>query len=584
MKCMVSRSFGWVQNPSDFNSLKKTVQIFDYKSKHYFDLKDNLIREYIPDLELKEKLLNKLNSEIVTFSYNELVGSSVDINGNNTDKRKNAVANSLIQISVKSQKSSTNSKHWTDNWTSDGFLRWAVSLNFVKHNRDTDLFTITELGLQFSNTLSNSEEEKKILKTAFLSYPPATRVLDILNKNLDGMTKFEIGSNLGFIGEKGFTSYNNDLMNSWLENETNPEVRKSIRQDIEGTSDKYARMICTWLIKVGFVEKIQQKIISNGISYNSFLKYRITAVGIHALRQINGSSKNKKQTKFIKWEFLATNVKNRDYIRTRRAYILKIIEHTKSIDVLMKELSKYGFNDDFVIIMNDIAGLNNIGINIEKSDNTIHLKDKLNNFSIPSDYITNSLKDSKLENMKLYFMKNTNIDHKYIELLEIAYDGKRNKDFEILTAELFKEYYKLNTIQLGSVRRPDSIAYSDSFGIIIDTKAYKDGYSKNISEEDKMVRYIEDFQKDDLTRNSNEWWRHFPVNIDSSNIYYLWVSSYYNNGFISQLKQTFYRTKMKGGAIEIEELLLGAEAVQNGNLNVNDIPNYFENNIIKWDI
>ena len=33
-----------------------------------------------------------------------------------------------------------------------------------------------------------------------------------------------------------------------------------------------------------------------------------------------------------------------------------------------------------------------------------------------------------------------NIPAKYIELLEIAYDGKRNRDFEIVTAELFKNY------------------------------------------------------------------------------------------------------------------------------------------------
>ena len=32
---MAFRTFGWVQNPSDFTKLKKTVQVFDPQSKQY---------------------------------------------------------------------------------------------------------------------------------------------------------------------------------------------------------------------------------------------------------------------------------------------------------------------------------------------------------------------------------------------------------------------------------------------------------------------------------------------------------------------------------------------------------------------
>ena len=34
------RTFGWVQNPSNFESLKKVVAIFDNTSKTYNELKD----------------------------------------------------------------------------------------------------------------------------------------------------------------------------------------------------------------------------------------------------------------------------------------------------------------------------------------------------------------------------------------------------------------------------------------------------------------------------------------------------------------------------------------------------------------
>lgn len=68
------------------------------------------------------------------------------------------------------------------------FLRWAVSLNFVEQNRQTDIFKITSRGKQFIET-QNEVEMNKVLREAFLSYPPATRVLEILNNNTE-VTKF----------------------------------------------------------------------------------------------------------------------------------------------------------------------------------------------------------------------------------------------------------------------------------------------------------------------------------------------------------------------------------------------------------
>ena len=90
------------------------------------------------------------------------------------------------------------------------FLRWAVSLNFVEQNRQTDIFKITSRGKQFIET-QNEVEMNKVLREAFLSYPPATRVLEILNNNTE-VTKFFIGNRLGFKDEPGFTSYSEELM------------------------------------------------------------------------------------------------------------------------------------------------------------------------------------------------------------------------------------------------------------------------------------------------------------------------------------------------------------------------------------
>ncbi|HCZ6578816.1 TPA: restriction endonuclease, partial [Staphylococcus aureus] len=175
----------------------------------------------------------------------ELVGRNINKDGKVPNTRKEAVPNALIQISLESQSANTKGKNFTDDWTSDGFLRWAVSLNFVKHNMENDTFKITNKGKELINAVSEKEMNKVISK-ALLSYPPATRVLDILNSK-NGVTKFYIGNRLGFKDEPGFTSYSEDLMIEWVKETESIKELKKIRSDVEGTADKYARMICGWL-------------------------------------------------------------------------------------------------------------------------------------------------------------------------------------------------------------------------------------------------------------------------------------------------------------------------------------------------
>ena len=129
-------------------------------------------------------------------------------------------------------------------------------------NRELDTFKITDLGKEFSRTTDDSDEELEILKKAILRYPPATQVLSLLAKSGGWHTKFYIGNELGFIGEKGFTSYDESLMIDWLKTTTNTKEQTAIRQDVEGTSDKYARMISGWLKKVGFVEQRSTKLVT----------------------------------------------------------------------------------------------------------------------------------------------------------------------------------------------------------------------------------------------------------------------------------------------------------------------------------
>lgn len=576
-----NRTYGWVQNPSDFKKLKKVVQIFDAQSDQYALLRDGLVSELILFANLKNSLLEKLSNNIEVFSYTELVGTSKNSLGINAKNRAEAVADGLIQITVLPQSSNTSGKRWTDNWTSDGYLRWALSLGFVVHNRETDECSITGLGRSFSQSVTETQE-KDILRKAILSYPPATQVLNILSEASEPVTKFYIGDKLGFKGEKGFTSYADNLMKEWFVSTADVKLQKSIKTDVEGTSDKYARMISTWLMKLGLVAKHNKNIETETGLRKGFIEYSITADGLHALKQSGGNSKNHRQQKYITWEFLAVDGQNRDYIRSRRAYILKIIQETKSIKVLNQRLKNLGFNDNESVIRNDLKGLNTIGVRIAFDDKAVYLKDNIVDFSIPELDVTKQLKDANFARRQARIMEITDLPSKYYELLEIAYDGSRNRDLEILTVDLFKNVYGFEGTLLGGSRKPDGIIYTSDFGVIIDTKAYSKGYSKSMHQEDEMVRYVQDNKDRDEELNPTLWWTNFDKSIPLTSFYFMWISSQFVGEFNQQIVEASQRTKVKGAAMNVEQLLIGADQIQKGTLTLEEFRKRLNNSEIIW--
>ncbi|HFH9935023.1 restriction endonuclease FokI C-terminal domain-containing protein [Streptococcus parasuis] len=578
---MKTRTYGWVQNPSSFSNLKKVVKIFDKNSDHYIDMRNNLLTSvYFTDV--RDKLQDKLNKGETIFSYTELVGTSRNSSGKSPKKRSDAVADALIQISILPQGFKRTGKTWTDNWTADGFLRWAVSLNFVSVDRESDTFSITPEGLVFVQTADDSKEEKKVLQEALLAYPPAIQVLRLLAENKGYCTKFYLGERLGFRGERGFTSYDEELMFDWLGDADDFEKRK-IKSDVEGSSDKYARQICNWLKNVGLLDAQTVKRTYADGSTNGFQGYKINGRGLHALRQAEGSSKNSKHIKFLMWEFLATNCENRDYVRTRRAYILKFLQETNSFSNLLTKLNQKGFTDEKEVIESDIQGLVYFGLSIDFNGKNVVLKDTISDFSIPDLEITKELKNEQSEKLRSKFLKLTNLPMKYLELLDIAFDGKRNRDFEIVTMDLFRNVYKLNAKLLGGGRKPDGLIYTDGFGVIVDTKAYGEGYSKNINQADEMIRYIEDNKRRDLNRNPIEWWKDYPDSIPVDSFYFMWVSSKFVGKFQEQLEYTANETQTLGGALNVEQLLLGADLVAKGQFDAKELHSMFNNKEIVFD-
>ena len=131
-------------------------------------------------------------------------------------------------------------------------------LYFSSANYYDDTFEITETGLSFSNS-EEGIKRNEILEEAILSYPPAVRILNLLEDGIE-KTKFELGQKLGFVGEDGFTSLPQDILIMTLANEEDTKEKNKLRTDTEGSSDKYARMIAKWLTKLDIVKQVTKQV------------------------------------------------------------------------------------------------------------------------------------------------------------------------------------------------------------------------------------------------------------------------------------------------------------------------------------
>ena len=90
------RSFGWSQDASDFNSLKKVVQIFDSESTFHNELIKERIPLLISNIELINKFQNTLKNKPLKITYSDLVGTHLT-------PRKDSPCNGIIQASIPGQ-------------------------------------------------------------------------------------------------------------------------------------------------------------------------------------------------------------------------------------------------------------------------------------------------------------------------------------------------------------------------------------------------------------------------------------------------------------------------------------------------
>ena len=609
---MAERPLGWVQNPSNFDSLKRTVQIFCPNTENYNYLIDAIPR-LVADKDVQQTLLNALNNT-KAISYKDLVGTG-------TSDRKNALCDALVQASIRSQKKS---KHYVDNWSSDGFVRWAECLGFIAYNQNDDTFSATFIGECFARC-KDDEETKKILIERMFTYPPAIRVLQLLynadqefihqystdpktTKDIfchSALSKYQIGAQLGFNGENGFTSFSTIYINRLMLDLPQGFTHSKIRSDIEGSSDKYARMISTWLKNLGLVKKVELGIKADRLneyymrSSNSMSasycpereevehdwyishSYQITPQGAHAYRQkILQTGSRGKSPLHVTWNMLATKASPTALLRTRRGMILKFLER-KSGFVSPEKITEYlvgeGLEVNTATVKNDLKGLKGIGISFDYSDSLNNYGDiKLasileglneSDFAVITELQANALLEKRKQALRDELF---NIDAKHIELVELAYDANQNRLFESKIIDVINDTQSaFGGKWLGGARKPDGVLWNnfyfvggDCLGVILDAKAYSKGYALDIGQADQMYRYIEECLQRDKTQNPNEWWQSYPfystptnTKIKSTEFSFLFVTSeIVGNGF-KNAETLAKRSGINGRIVDAETLL-----------------------------
>lgn len=574
---MINRTFGWVQNPSSTDTLRDILGIFVPGSFYH----NEMVNKRLPLLasaglfksaDLYIAFQNILRNSNKPIQYNMLKGQ-----GAGGSSRSHAKCSGLVQAAVTGQQFKTYvidgreirmKKPYTDDWTADGFLRWAISLGFLDYDYDNDTCQITDVGRDFVMAVSE-KNRNAILGRAFLAYPPVCRVLGLLAEN-GHMTKFEIGARLGFTDEAGFTSFPQNIWVQAYEETTDMEEKRRLRSDTEGSSDKYARMICGWLSSIGWVNRCAKVVeeMFGGKTYRCEIEaaYEITANGLINYRKALGKSKTTRVPKIVYREMLASKATNANYLRQRRSCILDCLSNhrTKTVVEIALYLKGKGFDETFTTIKDDLAGLVNIGLDIELDSNKYRLKDnilKLVPYNSPVIKETTEVVEIKdRARQRLH-----HVNHKYLTLIDYAFSGKDNcREFEVYTIDLLVNELSFKGTHLGGTRKPDGIFYNEDSGVIIDNKAYSKGFTITRGMADEMIRYVQENTDRNPERNPNQWWQNFDKDVNHFN--FVFISSLFRGEVPNMLKNIKQSTGISGCALTAENLLYFAEDIKGGEL------------------
>jgi hypothetical protein len=262
---------------------------------------------------------------------------------------------------------------------------------------------------------------------------------------------------------------------------------------------------------------------------------------------------------------LATKAYDKDYVRNRRAHIIKYLcGKPRTLEDVQKHLFSKGYDETLECIQDDIRGFVNIGLSLEQRRDGYKITDRIEKLDVDS-VIQFDNDDRKSEvtvvkercRSRLRF-----VNHKYLNLIELSRNGKSNREFEIQTIAFLTNELGFQGVRLGESRKPDGVVYKDDLGAIIDNKAYEKGYNLSIKQADEMIRYLEENKRRSASLNASEWWNNFPPEV--ARFCFVFVSSFFKGEFVKQLAYIRRRTNVSGSAINVENLLYLGESIMSG--------------------
>ena len=382
--------------------------------------------------------------------------------------------------------------------------RAVVATGMIHLDRNIQGYVITDLGRELlsapksqvvkKNNRVLSEEEKAIFKRGILSNPPVIQVLTLLNNSKRqgrSLSKYDIGSQLGYAGDRGFTHIEAEYV-----------ARIGARfNDKEGDADKWARTILSWLQQVGWVVPSEKR------DYNgkSLQTYTTTEEVENVLRY-----DAKSVPKYVPQEMLCSE-KNpfSSIVQKRRFAILQALQKRKLTPLmdLTTIITQDGMSIDIETVKFELTNLSQAGFQISHDQDVYCMKDNL---------ILDEQKES-IKNINLSSQDSLErcIEHYVVEyadsipsrlidsLIRYGSTGRDNcTEFEGAVTRFFTFMgYESTQLGQGNGRVADVIArYKDtmmpkSYALIIDAKAYSK-YNFNASDVRKMKEYIKLHQQE----------------------------------------------------------------------------------------
>jgi hypothetical protein len=555
---MRERTFGWVQDPGRFDSLRTVVQLFDPDTAAHRRLVSEEIPRLVADAAVRDRLLQALGARPLHLSYTDLAGRALG------GPRAHDPCNGIVQAALKGQR-----RDFLSDWAAENFVRWAHALCFLSHDRATDAFALTDAGRAYAREDATEDEAREVLGNALLSYPPTVRILRLL-KETGHRTKYEIGRELGFVGESGFTSLNQDMVVRELYLEGDGAVRRRLMTELEGSSDKYARTVAGWLEKMDWVRREAKTVFAQGeglFAMSIPQAYVITPAGLSALRRADGGGRHSRSARHVCFEMLATKAPSRDYLRARRATLLQILSRGyHRMPALLMAMSRAGFQVNHATVEADIEGLRNLGLRVAtNARGGWTMKDKIQGLDIPRFQLTETRPNDLTRQKEEIRARLTHVPHEYLALLDLAYDGTQNRVFEFQTMALF-ELMGYKGRHLGGSDRPDGVFHTEGlardYGLIVDAKAYRAGFACTATARDEMKRYVDE-NRDRPAIHPNAWWSAFPPQLRAPEDFrFVFVSGSFVGKFREQLQRLGHGAGgTRGAVIGVADLLLFAEAV-----------------------